>query len=147
MANNNPRFWELLHSLNNYLLKNKIRNIEKLNKKIVNIENGIRFNEIYIYIYIYILNSIELCQCNHVLLHVFLHMYNVTEPNRATRVLCWQIQANFPLGHTRICYIRWQPSFALACYPDRKYALTIVSILYWTLYYYSMLYYIRTAWI
>ena len=56
MANNNPTFGEFLYSLNNDdLLKNKIRNIEKLNKKIVNIKNDIRFNDtciIYIYIYI-----------------------------------------------------------------------------------------------
>ena len=44
--NNEPYFayWtfgELLHSLNNEPLKNKIRNIEKLNKKSVNIKNGI----------------------------------------------------------------------------------------------------------
>ena len=45
MANNNPTFGELLHSLNNDLVKNKILNIEKLNKKIVNIKNGIRLNE------------------------------------------------------------------------------------------------------
>ena len=45
MANNNPTLGELLHSLNNDVLKNKILSIEKLNKKIVNIKNGIRFNE------------------------------------------------------------------------------------------------------
>ena len=67
MANNNPTFGALLHSLNDDLLKNKIRSIEKLNKKIVNIKNGIRFNETCIkeglhpkftnmYIYIYSLS-------------------------------------------------------------------------------------------
>ena len=40
---------ELLHSINNDLLKNKIRNNEKLNKKIVYIKNDIKFNETYIY--------------------------------------------------------------------------------------------------
>ena len=50
MANNSPTIGELLHALNNDLVKNKIRNIEKLNKKIVNIKNGIVFNETYIYI-------------------------------------------------------------------------------------------------
>ena len=64
MANNNRTFGELLRSLNNYLLKNRIRNIEKLNKKIVSIKNVIRFNETciregglhpkFINIYIYI---------------------------------------------------------------------------------------------
>ena len=45
MANNNHTFGELLHSLNNNLLKNEIRNIEKLNNFFLNIKNGIRFNE------------------------------------------------------------------------------------------------------
>ena len=51
--------------LNNEVLKNRIRSIEKINKCIINIKNGIHFNEMYIqedlepsflslYIYIYI---------------------------------------------------------------------------------------------
>ena len=71
MANNNPTFGELLYSLNNDILKNKIHNIEKLNKKIVNIKNGIRLSKrikeglhpkctiIYIYIYIYIYSAMS----------------------------------------------------------------------------------------
>ena len=67
MSNNSPTFGELIHSLNNDLLKIKICNIKKLNKKIVNIKNGIRLNEtcikeglhpkftnIYIYIFFFL---------------------------------------------------------------------------------------------
>ena len=50
MANNNPTFGELLRSLNNDLLKYKIRNIKKLDKKIVNIKNGIGFTETHVYV-------------------------------------------------------------------------------------------------
>ena len=61
-------FGQLLFLLNNEVLKNQIRSIEKINKRIINIKNGIHFNEIciqeglqpnftniYIYIYIYII--------------------------------------------------------------------------------------------
>ena len=60
-------FGQLLFLLNNEVLKNKIRTIEKINKRIIAIKNGIHFNEIcikeglqpnftniYIYIHIYI---------------------------------------------------------------------------------------------
>ena len=46
-------FGHLLFLLNNEVLKNKIRSIEKINKRIINIKNGIHFNEINIYIYKY----------------------------------------------------------------------------------------------
>ena len=46
-------FGDLLFALNCDRLKNDIRKIEKINKRIVQSKNGIYFN-IYIYIYIYI---------------------------------------------------------------------------------------------
>ena len=54
MANNNPTFGELLRSLNNDPLKNKIRNIEKLKKKTVNIKNCIDYSYINKHYYYYI---------------------------------------------------------------------------------------------
>ena len=45
---------DLLFALNCDRLKNEIRKIEKINKRIVQSKNGIYFNEIYIYIYIYV---------------------------------------------------------------------------------------------
>ena len=52
-------FGDLLFALNCDRLKNDIRKIEKINKRIVQSKNGIYFNEVYIYIYIciYIRNS------------------------------------------------------------------------------------------
>ena len=44
-------FGDLLFALNCDRLKNDIRKIEKINKRIVQSKNGIYFNE-YIYIYI-----------------------------------------------------------------------------------------------
>ena len=46
-------FGDLLFALNCDLLKNEIRKIEKINKRIVQTENGIYFIYIYNYIYIY----------------------------------------------------------------------------------------------
>ena len=42
-------FGDLLLALNCDRLKNDIRKIEKINKRIVQSKNGIYFNEIYIY--------------------------------------------------------------------------------------------------
>ena len=61
----NKTFGELLFAINNDHLKNKVRKIERINKRIVQTESGIYFNEIClkeglqpkfsnIYIYIYI---------------------------------------------------------------------------------------------
>ena len=47
-------FGDLLFALNCDRLKNDIRKIEKINKRIVQSKNSIYFNDIYIYIYIYI---------------------------------------------------------------------------------------------
>ena len=47
-------FRDLLFALNCDRLKNEIRKIEKINKRIVQSKNDIYFNGIYIYIYIYI---------------------------------------------------------------------------------------------
>ena len=41
-------FGQLLFLLTNEVLQNKIRRIEKINKHIINIKNGIHFNEIRI---------------------------------------------------------------------------------------------------
>ena len=50
-------FGHLLFAPNSHPLKNEIRKIEKINKRIVQTTNGIYFNEIYIhkYKYMYIL--------------------------------------------------------------------------------------------
>ena len=45
-------FGDLLFALNCDRLKNDIRKIEKINKRIVQSKNGIYFNDIDIYIYI-----------------------------------------------------------------------------------------------
>ena len=47
-------FGDLLFALNCDRLKNDIRKIEKINKRIVQSKNGVYFNDIYIYIYMYI---------------------------------------------------------------------------------------------
>ena len=47
-------FGDLFFALNCDRLKNDIRKIEKINKRIVQSKNGIYFNEIYIYVYIFI---------------------------------------------------------------------------------------------
>ena len=46
-------FGDLLFALNCDPLKNEIRKIEQINKRIVQTKNGIYFNNIYIYIYIH----------------------------------------------------------------------------------------------
>ena len=48
MDYNDLNFGQLLFLLGNEVLKNNIRNIEKINKSIVHLKNGIHFNEIYI---------------------------------------------------------------------------------------------------
>ena len=50
MDYNDLNFGQLLFLHGNEVLKNNIRNIEKINKRIVHLKNGIHFNEIYIYI-------------------------------------------------------------------------------------------------
>ena len=66
MDYNDLNFGQLLFLLRNEVLKNNIRNIEKIKKRIVHLKNGIHFNEICIqegfqpnftniYIYIYII--------------------------------------------------------------------------------------------
>ena len=42
-------FGQLLFLLGNEGLKNNIRNIKKINKRIVHLKSGMHFNEIYIY--------------------------------------------------------------------------------------------------
>ena len=66
-------FGDILFSLNWDPLKNEIRKIEKINKRIVQTKNGIYFNKIclkqglhakFSNIYIYIYNS-QICWINH----------------------------------------------------------------------------------
>ena len=61
---------QLLFLLPNPELKQKVRILEKLNKRFINAKIGTIFNRTYIYIHIYIYRPTEFCQCKHVLLHV-----------------------------------------------------------------------------
>ena len=62
---------QLLFLFGNEGLKNNIRNIEKINKRIVDLKRGIHFNEIYNYIYIYIIWFVYLSLCYRIRVTVF----------------------------------------------------------------------------
>ena len=75
-------FGDLLFALNCDPLKNEIRKIEKINKRIVQTKNGINFNKIYIHIYfVRCLCSLGSRVCNTTVIHgcricyMYGHMY------------------------------------------------------------------------
>ena len=49
---NQQSLGSLLFLLESQYLKKEIRNIEKMNKRLIHIKSGINFNHIYIYIYL-----------------------------------------------------------------------------------------------
>ena len=70
-------FGDLLFALNCDRLKNDIRKIEKINKRIVQSKNGIYFNEIYIYDCLQNYDNVTRYYYMHftILLHVIYCMY------------------------------------------------------------------------
>ena len=93
-----------------------------------------------IYVYDCHINHIYICiNLRIILLHVFLHVHEATEPKYITRVQCWRTRAkrqSFLTAEGRTPYVAniiWQSSVAHWVYcrcTHRKYTVYIISIMY-----------------